>query len=84
MNTRIVAALALAAVSLACRREATPPVTPGTGQPATVETVVATEDASTAAIDLRVPLTANAVAKCTPSKSSFGLREPVVLTLELN
>lgn len=74
----------LAAVSfLACQREGESPQVAAPGQ-ATAETVVATEDASTALLDVKVPLTPNAVARCQPSKTSFTLKEPVVLTIDMN
>lgn len=84
MNTRIAAALAIATLSFACQRETAQAPPPAGAAQVTTETVIATQDASTAEIDVKIPLVLNAVAKCEPTKTSFAQNEPIVLTLDLN
>jgi hypothetical protein len=82
MKTRLAFGLAVVALSLACQRESAAPEVAAPGQ-ATAETIIATEDASTAVLDVKIPLTVNAVARCEPAKTTFAMNEPVALTLEL-
>lgn len=87
MKTRFVAALlVLAILSAGCQRESVSTTTadPSTSAAATSGTDVPATDASTVAVDVKIPLMVNAVSKCEPSTTTFAQDEPIVLTLELN
>lgn len=78
----VLAAVLIAALVVACRREA-PPTSDSSAAPASA-TVAPVVDASTAEIDVRIPLIPNAVAKCETAKQTYSRDEPVQLTLDLN
>ena len=73
------AALAL----VACRQEA--PAVPEAAAPPPVSSVPATPaDARDANVDITLPLVANAVARCEPTKTAYAKGEAVQLEIDLN
>ena len=71
--------------AVACRRD-TPPK-PKTAQPASSAATTTTferKDLRGVNLDMKLPLTVNAVAKCSAVKETFAQGEPIQLALQLN
>jgi methionine-rich copper-binding protein CopC len=82
VRTALSLAILLALVS--CRKDEPPAPETSANQTAAPSTATAPQDLSNADVNVKLPLLANAVARCEPDKTRFAAGETVRLTIDLN